>query len=483
MTTQDTRQPTRRPATVACTTWIRLRHGGSLAAVASQPMTTQGAGQPTGRPATVACTTWIRLRHGGRRATLALLLAAGLGTWAGATTGTPAFASSEKNAGNSGSPGESTPSSSCPSPNPPNQLTLVAGTPQTTTLDTAFASGLQVALTNSDGCAVTGAAGIPITFSAPAAGASGRFATSNSNTATVGADTSGTVAAPTFTANDTAGSYTVTASSQYGSVLVSLTNTAAGIPARLTAIPPTRRSASVGSRFPKPLQVKVLDTDGNPVAGATVTFTLDPTNASTCPNASAASASFAGGSTQTTASTDASGMATSPAITANTAAGSFTATASISSGGGSENESPGKAMTPAVAPVSVSLSNLAGKPAKIAPGVGSTQSTLTGTPFPIRLAVTVTDAEKNPVPSALVTFSAPTTGGGHFTLRSPSSHHRRARVSYAHTVVVKTGACGIALAPPFTASREPGGYIVRASAKPARPAAFALVNEAPGQPS
>ena len=56
-----------------------------------------------------------------------------------------------------------------------------------------------------------------------------------------------------------------------------------------------------------------------------------------------------------------------------------------------------------------------------------------------------------------------------------------ARVSYAHTVTVKTGACGIAVAPPFTASRQPGGYIVKASAKPARSAAFALVNEAPGQ--
>ena len=97
------------------------------------------------------------------------------------------------------------------------------------------------------------------------------------------------------------------------------------------------------------------------------------------------------------------------------------------------------------------------------------------------LAVTVTDAEKNPVPGALVTFSAPA-AGGRFTLRSHGSRHHRARVSYAHTVAVKTSACGIAVAPPFTASRQPGGYIVKASAKPARPAAFALVNEAPGQP-
>ena len=133
-------------------------------------------------------------------------------------------------------------------------------------------------------------------------------------------------------------------------------------------------------------------------------------------------------------------------------------------------------------PVSFSLANLAGKPAKLAPGVGSTQSTPAGSAFPIRLAVTVTDAQKNPVPGALITFSAPARGAsGRFTVRSRGSHHHRARVSYPDTVKVKTGACGIAVAPPFTAGRRPGGYIVKAGAKPARPAAFALVNEAPGQ--
>ena len=50
-------------------------------------------------------------------------------------------------------------------------MTLVAGTPQTAILGSAFATGLQVALSNSDGCPVTSAAaGIPVTFSAPAGG-------------------------------------------------------------------------------------------------------------------------------------------------------------------------------------------------------------------------------------------------------------------------------------------------------------------------
>jgi adhesin/invasin len=416
-----------------------------------------------------------------RRAALALLLAASLGAFAAMIADAPALALGESGGG---SPGESTGTSSCPSTNPPNQLALVAGTPQTATLDTAFASGLQVTFSNSDGCPVTGAAGVPVTFTAPAVGASGRFAASNSNTATVGADSSGSVTAPTFTANATAGSYTLTASSQYGSVPFSLTNTAAGVPARLTAIGLERASARVARRFPRPLQVRALDAGGNPVAGATVTFTLGSASAGTCGASSAASASFAGGGTQASVTTNASGIASSPAFTANTATGSFAATASVSSGGGGGSEDAGNEAAPSVATVSFSLLNRAGKPAKLAPGVGSTQSAPAGSAFPIPLAVTVTDAYENPVLGALVSFSAPAVGAsGRFTIRSRNPHRSRARhrghVSHARTVAVKTGACGVAVAPPFTASLQPGGYIVKASVKPARPAAFALVNEAP----
>jgi protocatechuate 3,4-dioxygenase beta subunit len=428
--------------------------------------------RPPGRPgrlAAIAGAARARAPDGSRRAALTLVLLAGLGAYAGTIAGAPALASGE-----SGNSPTGTETSNCPSPNPPNQLTLVAGTPQTSMLDTAFASGMQVALSNSNGCPVTGAAGIPVTFAAPAAGAGGRFSASNS-------DSSGNVAAPTFTANATAGSYAVTAGSQYGSVSFSLTNTAAGIPAQLTAIPLEHRSASVGERFSQPLQVRALDANGNPVPAATVTFTLGSAPTARCGTSAAVSASFAGGGTQATVTTNSSGLATSPAFTANTTAGSFTATASVSNGGGDGIESTGKAEAPSIAPVGFSLVNLPGKPADIAPGVGSTQSTPAGTAFPIRLAVTVTDANKNPVPGALVTFSAPAAGAsGRFRLRSRGSHSHRVHFSYPRTVEVKTGACGIAVAPPFTAAR-PGGYIVKAGAKPARPAAFALVNEAPGQ--
>jgi hypothetical protein len=242
----------------------------------------------------------------------------------------------------------------CPSPNLPNELTLVAGTPQSATLGTAFATNLEVAFVSSDGCPLTrGVAGTSVTFSAPPIGASGLFSASGSNTATVGSNAEGVAAAPVLTADDAAGGYSVTATSAYGSVSFSLTNAVAEV-----------SQSACGS-------------------------------------------------------------------------------------------------TPA---------SLSGTPAKITLGVGATESTRVRSRFPIRLAATVTDAEKDPVAGTQVTFSAPTRGAsGHFAARSRRSDRNTARV--------RTDACGIAVAPAFVANGKQGGYIVEASVAHVRPAAFALVNE------
>ncbi len=356
-------------------------------------MSAHRAGRPTGRLAAMVRTAWARLHRGGRRVALAGLLAAGLGAMVGMLAdgpmlvGGPAFASGETGGGSPAEPagagtgtaggtgtgtGGGAGTSNCPSSNPPNEMTLVAGTPQTAILQSAFATGLQVALSNSNGCPVTSAAaGIPVTFSAPASGASGVFSTGGTNTAIVGADASGSVAAPPFTANTVAGSYIVTASSQYGSVSFSLTNAA-----------------------PAGVWCSALDKR---------------------------------------------------------------------------------------------ISVAAGEPAKLTAGVGSTQSTPVGARFPIRLAVTVTDAEGNPVPGVPVVFSAPRAGAsGRFAGppsigRAHDLRHPRGRVADPHTADVKTSACGIAVAPAFTANDTRGGYIVKASVEHARPAAFALVNVAPEQ--
>ena len=148
---------------------------------------------------------------------------------------------------------------------------------------------------------------------------------------------------------------------------------------------------------------------------------------------------------------DASGLAASPPLRAGATAGRFTATATVSG---------------AAEPLSFSLRNLAGPPAAIAAGVAASESTPVATRFPIRLAVTVTDANGNPVAGARVTFTAPSRGAG--------GHFRRA----ARTVRVTTSSSGVAVAPIFTANNVPGGYVVIARLGGSkRSAAFALVNE------
>jgi hypothetical protein len=481
--------------------------------------------------------------------------------------------------------------STCPASNPPNELTLVSGTPQTAQLDSAFAAVLQVALANTNGCPVTtAAAGVPITFSAPAGGASGTFSASGSNSVTVGSDASGMASVGAFSANGTVGSYAMDASSGYGSVAFSLSNTATGIPARIRVLAPATQSARVATRYRRPLEVRVLDAngsaveglsvtfalgaaaggsgaggaggvgsggstgagatfadgsaqaiertnasgvarspwftanavvgrftatattavssvggtsgatldaatisldnlagkavavtalgrvrrsapagrrygaplrvevrgpDGKPLQGATVTFTLGSSaggSSASGTGSSGAGASFSGGASQATATTSASGIATSPRLAANTTAGGFVATASV----------VGSTRVAAFL-----LRNVAGPPRTVAAGAAASESTTAGARFPIRLAVTVSDADGNPVAGVVVTFAAPAGGAS-------------GRFGRARTIGVRTNAAGIAVAPAFTANGDAGGYVVEATVGHATPCAFALVNLAPG---
>jgi hypothetical protein len=175
-----------------------------------------------------------------------------------------------------------------------------------------------------------------------------------------------------------------------------------------------------------------------------VTFTLTP-------GAGGATASFVGGASQATALTDQNGQATSPRLVANTVAGRFGASAT----------------TAGVAqPLVYTLRNVAGAPARIAAGAAAGESTTVGTRFPIRLGVTVADANQNPVAGAIVTFTTPARGAS-----------GRFATTHSHAVNVKTDANGVALAPQLTANAEPGGFAVTASVRgTSRRAAFALVN-------
>jgi len=193
-------------------------------------------------------------------------------------------------------------------------ITAYSGSGQSTTVHSAFGSPLAAKVTDGYGNPVPG---VTVTFAVPSTGASASI--TGGNTAVTNA--SGIATSGTVTANTIAGSCSVTASaSGVGSVGFSLTN----VPGPATAIivvSGSGQSTTVHSSFGAPVVAKVTDTYGNPVPGATVTFT---------PPSTGASATITGGNT---AVTNASGVAISGTLTANTTSGSYQVTASAAGAG------------------------------------------------------------------------------------------------------------------------------------------------------
>ena len=371
----------------------------------------------------------------------------------------PAAADAAAQSGATGDTG----SPSCPTSNPPNALTLVAGTPQTAQLDSPFQAALQVELANTNGCPVTSSvAGTAITFTAPASGPSGLFSTSGSGAVTVGADASGAAAAGMFTANDTAGSYTITASSAYGSVSFALTNTAAALPSSITALAPPSQSATAGTRYGEPLEVRVLDANGTPVVGAPVTFSLGGSGGGGSASANAgAAASFADGSAQATEKTNSEGIATSPSFTANSTAGTFTATASV------------EAISE---PASFSLKNVAAKALAVKPASATHPTATVGTRYRQPLKVRVVGSSGHPVADTNVTF---TLGSATAGSASAASGAAATFAGGQRQATATTNASGIASSPRLTADSVAGTVAATATVPGgARPAQFWLRNRA-----
>ncbi|HXY51167.1 MAG TPA: kelch repeat-containing protein [Terriglobales bacterium] len=315
-------------------------------------------------------------------------------------------------------------------------ITASGGTPQSTTVGTAFASLLVVTVQNSSGNPVSG---VSVTFLAPGSGASGTFA-GGVNTATT--NSSGVATSAVFTANITAGSYTVSASVAGVSTPASfvLTNTA-GKAASVTATSGTPQSAVISTAFSSPLVVTVDDSDGNPVSGVSVTF-LAPANG--------ASGTFAGG--VNTATTNSAGVATSAVFTANAMTGSYTVGASVAGVSTSAN---------------FALTNTTGKPASVIASSGTPQSAAVNTAFASPLVVAVKDSNGNPISGVSVTFTPPA-GGASGTFAGGVN-------------TATTNSSGVASSAVFTANATAGSYSVTASvAGVSTPATFALTNTAIG---
>jgi len=301
-----------------------------------------------------------------------------------------------------------------------SSITATVGTPQSATINTAFATQLQATVRDSFNNPVSG---VTVTFMAPGNGASGTFA-GGVNTTTTNA--SGVATAAGFTANGATGSYTVAASASGVATMAnfSLTNVSAP-PASIAAAAGTPQSATVNTAFTTAFQTTVKDASNNPVSGITVTFTAP---------ASGASGTFAGG--VNTATTNSLGVATSAVFTANATAGSYTLTASVSG---------------VATPANFSLTNLAGSAANITATAGTPQSAVINTAFAAPLQATVTDSLNNPVSGITVTFTAPA-GGASGTFAGGVN-------------TATTNAQGIATASAFTANSTVGGpYTVTASA-------------------
>ena len=319
--------------------------------------------------------------------------------------------------------------------NSPANIVATAGTPQSATINAAFAAQLQVTVTDSGNSPVNG---VTVTFAAPGSGASGTFA---GGVTTAVTNASGVATSAVFTANSMAGSYTVTASvsgvaSPANFSLTNLTGAAASI----AATAGTPQSATVGAAYATQFQATVKDAGGNLVSGVTVTFTAP---------GSGASGTFAGG--VNTATTNASGVATAAMFTANTTAGAYNVTASVS-GVGTQ--------------ASFSLSNLAGSAASIAATAGTPQSATVNTAFAAQLQATVKDSFNNPVSGVTVTFTAPGSG---------------ASGTFAGGVnTATTNASGVATAAVFTANAVAGGpYTITASVSGVGTSAnFSLTNTA-----
>jgi hypothetical protein len=152
----------------------------------------------------------------------------------------------------------------------PASVTITAGGTQSATINTAFGTALTVVVKDAGGVVIPSYT--PVTFTAPATGASGVFSNS---TNTINGTTNGSgVVSETFTANGTAGgpySVTATAGSASASPAFMLTNTTVASDALILSVSP----GGSGSAGANPTNSTGL-TAGNYTPGAVVTLTASP---------------------------------------------------------------------------------------------------------------------------------------------------------------------------------------------------------------
>jgi hypothetical protein len=383
---------------------------------------------------------------------------------------------------------------SAPATQPAAVSAVNASTPQTAAINTAYATNLAAKVVDASAQPV---AGVTVTFAAPATGASGSFGSSGASaTAVSGAD--GVATAPQFTANGTAGPFTVTASVAGVSTPASfsLTNQAASGPTTVTILPSA--DSYVESDLPSTNfgSSVVLKNTTTPDTRAYLKFDLTGiTGAVTKATFRAYTQTSSGSGYELHGVADNSwvepGLTYSnrPAVggtigtavnfTANTwtsvdasayvkAAGTYSfemngTSTNLKQYSSREGANPSQLViqyTPAAAPAALNAT------------AGDGQTTTVGTAFPVQLAVKAVDASSQPVAGASVIFSAPASGAS------------AAFAGGLRTASVTTGSDGVATAPQMVANATPGAYQVSASTNGvSSPVTFNLTNAPAAPPS
>jgi hypothetical protein len=324
-------------------------------------------------------------------------------------------------------------------------ITATGGGGQAATTYGEYTEPLQARVTDIGGSPVQGAS---VTFSiAPGStGAGATFLGASQAVATTNA--SGVATSPLLLANGNAGRFTAVASTDGvpGAASFVLDNHAAT--QRLLASNGTGQRATVDTAYPSPLSVRLLDSNGEPIEGAAVTFRLGSQESSAAVAGPTPGATFDDGTNQAIAFTDADGLATSPAITANSAAGSFTATAALVGS----------------APVVFALRNLLPRLRLVM----HRRSATVGKAFGSRLVATVEDSGGRPIQNASVVFAVSSTSGAGASF--PDGDKQA-------TVTTDRGGRGIA--PLLAANRTAGTFTVTAQTVGfARPVQIRLHNHA-----
>jgi len=210
----------------------------------------------------------------------------------------------------------------------------------------------------------------------------------------------------------------------------------------IVAVGGSNQSTITNTAFGNQLIAAVKDGAGNPISGASVTFTAP---------GSGASALFSNGTNTFTINTNSAGLAIAGVVTANTTTGTYTVTATTSGVAGSANF------------VLPNVSRLSS--ASLIYVSGSGQSIPVNSSLTNPLIVKVIDSFGNGVPGVSVTFQAPSDMLG----TKPSLEFGTITTGYGSSITVTTDSNGIAAARDtitgnIITNGVVGNYVVTASA-------------------